>query len=75
METDNKNLLSDEEIRKLVVARLKVLSSDILISVGSEGSFSRDELVKKVQDGDMVGEKLAEIQMGWLQSLKEGVIK
>jgi len=75
METDNKNLLSDEEIRKLVVARLKVLSSDILISVGSEGSFSRDELVKKVQDGDRVGEKLAEIQMGWLQSLKEGVIK
>ena len=34
METDKKNLLSDEEIRKLVVARLKVLSSDILISVG-----------------------------------------
>jgi hypothetical protein len=75
MESDNKNLLSDEEIRKLVVARLKVLSSDILISVGSEGSFSRDELVKKVQEGDRVGEKLAEIQMGWLQSLKEGVIK
>lgn len=75
METDKKNLLSDEEIRKLVVARLKVLSSDILISVGSEGSFSRDELVKKVNEGDRVGEKLAEIQMGWLQSLKEGVIK
>jgi hypothetical protein len=76
MATDTgKNLLSDEEIRKLVVARLKVLSSDILISVGSEGSFSRDELVKKVQEGDRVGEKLAEIQMGWLQSLKEGVVK
>jgi hypothetical protein len=68
----NKNLLSDEEIRKLVIARLKVLSPETVISLGSDGSFSRDELVQKVQDGDRIGEKLAEIQMGWLQSLKEG---
>lgn len=67
------NLLSDQEIRKLVLARLSVLSSDTVISLGSEGSFNRDELVKKVQDGDKVGEKLAEMQMEWLQSFKEGI--
>jgi len=69
---EDKKLLSDEEIRKLVVARLKVLSPETIISLGSDGSFSRDEMVKKVQDGDEIGEKLAEIQMEWLQSLKEG---
>lgn len=74
MEDRDKNLLSDEEIRKLVLARLKVLSSDIMISFGSEGSFSRDELVRRVEEGDKIGEKLAEIQMEWLQSLKEGII-
>ncbi|MDP2909941.1 MAG: hypothetical protein Q8N69_02630 [bacterium] len=68
----NKNLLSDEEIRKLVIARLKVLSPETIISLGSAGSFSRDELVKKVEEGDKIGEKLAEIEMEWLQSLKEG---
>jgi len=67
------NLLSDQEVRKLVLARLSVLSSDTVISLGSEGSFNRDELVKKVQDGDKVGEKLAEMQMEWLQSFKEGI--
>jgi len=41
------NLLSDQEVRKLVLARLSVLSSDTVISLGSEGSFNRDELVKK----------------------------
>ncbi len=69
----DKNLLSDQEIRKLILARLSVLSSDTVISLGSEGSFNRDELVQKVQDGDRVGEKLAEMQMEWLQSFKEGI--
>jgi len=70
---NDKNLLSDEEIRKLVLARLSVLSSDTVISLGSEGSFNRDELVKKVKEGDRVGEKLAEMQMEWLQSFKDGI--
>ena len=69
---DDKNLLSDDEIRNLVIARLKVLSPETIISLGADGSFSRDEMVKKVQYGDRIGEKLAEIQMEWLQSLKEG---
>jgi hypothetical protein len=68
----DKNLLSDDEIRRLVIARLKVLSPETVISLGADGSFSRDEMVQKVQEGDKIGEKLAEIQMEWLQSLKEG---
>jgi hypothetical protein len=71
--SDNKNVLSDEEIRKLVIARLSVLSPDTSISVGSEGSFTRDELVKSVEKGDKIGEKLAEVEMEWLRSFKEGI--
>ena len=56
------------------MARLKVLSPETIISLGSDGSFSRDELVKRVQNGDEIGEKLAEIQMEWLQSLKTGTL-
>ncbi len=68
---ENKRILSDEEIRKLVTARLSVLSPDTMISFGSDGTFSRDELVKKVEKGDDVGEKLAEIQLEWLRSFKD----
>jgi hypothetical protein len=69
---DKKNIkiLSDEEVRKLVIARLSVLSKDTMISLGSEGSFTRDQLVESVEAGDSVGEKLAEIQMAWLRSFK-----
>ncbi len=65
-----KDLLQDEEIRKLVTARLSVLSADTIISVGSEGSFSRDELIKRVEQGDKVGNKIAQIEMEWLRSFK-----
>ncbi|MEK7451984.1 MAG: hypothetical protein AAB664_01480 [Patescibacteria group bacterium] len=68
----DKNVLADDEVRKLVVARLKVLSPNMVISIGSEGSFSRDELVESVERGDAIGEKLAEVQMEWLRSFKEG---
>jgi len=70
---NTKKILSDDEVRKLVMARLSVLSKDTMISLGSEGSFTRDELIKSVENGDNIGEKLAEIQLEWLRSFKERV--
>jgi len=67
---DEKNVLADDDVRNLVLARLSVLSRDIVISLGSAGSFSRDELLCKVEKGDTIGEKLAEIQLEWLRSFK-----
>lgn len=69
----SQDILSDEEVRKLVLARLSVLSSNTMMSFGSDGSFSRDELVASVERGDKLGEKLAEIEMEWLRSFKSAV--
>ena len=66
-----KNISTDEEIRKLVTARLSILSEDTIISVGSDGSFSRDELIKHVETGDKVGAKIAQIEMEWIRSFKQ----
>lgn len=71
-DNDNKNVLLDEEIRKLVIARLSVLSPDTNISIGSEGNFTRDQLLESVEKGDKIGKKLAEVEMEWLRSLKKG---
>jgi len=68
-----KKILSDEAIRQLVLARLSVLSKDIMISLGDDGSFTRDQLVERVEKGDRIGEKLAEIQLAWLRSFKEEI--
>ena len=54
---------SDEEIRKLVIARLSVISSDMQISIGSDGSFSRDEMIDHVNANDDIGQKIEAIEL------------
>lgn len=69
--------MSDEEqeqIKELVIERLRALPSDREISIGDEGSFDREELMKHVADGDSIGEKIIEVELGFLKSLKEGTI-
>jgi len=66
--------ITDEEIRKLVVERLKTFPSGKKISIGSEGNFSKEELINHVESEDRVGRKIIEIQLTYLQSLKEGIL-
>lgn len=63
---------SDAEIRKLVVERLRTLPSGKQISVGNEGSFTKDELIKRVELGDTIGKKMVEVELEFLRALKEG---
>ncbi len=65
----------DEEIRKLVVARLSVLSSDTIKAIGNKGVFTRDELIEHVNKGDEIGETVKNIEMEWLKALKSGIVK
>lgn len=66
--------ISDVEIRRIVVERLKTLPSGKQVSIGSEKSFTKDELIDKVQSGDAVGEKMVEIELEFLRAMKAGVL-
>jgi len=70
---DAKEKTKKDEVKKLVIARLEVLSSDKKISIGSSGEFTKEELIEHVEKEDSIGEKITEIQMEFLQSLKEDV--
>lgn len=63
----------EERIKKIVIARLEVLSPDKKISIGSAGEFSKDELIEKVKKGDPIGKKMIQIEMEFLRSLKQGI--
>jgi len=65
--------VSDKEIRDIVIARLQSLPSDRKISIGSDGEFTKDELVQNIHNGSDVGNKIIEIQLDYLKSLKEGI--
>lgn len=66
--------VSDIEIRKLVVERLKTLPSGKQISMGDDGSFTKDQLIEKVELGDSIGEKIIQVELEFLRALKEGKI-
>jgi len=67
-------MITDEEIRKLVVARLRSFPSGKKISIGSNGEFSRDELINNVQEGSEIGNKIITIQLNYLRVLKTGTL-
>lgn len=63
--------ISDDEIRKLVAERLKTLPSGKRISIGGEGSFTKDDLIKRVELGDGLGKKMVEVELEFLRALKK----
>lgn len=65
---------TDEDVRKLVVARLSVLSPDTYLAIGSDGSFSRDDMIERVNAGDEIGKEIIDMQMEWLRSWKQRAV-
>lgn len=68
-----KKLMTDEDIRQLVVARLRSFSSNKKISIGSDGEFTGEELIEKVKSNDEIGQKIISIQLEYLRSLKDNI--
>ena len=64
----------DEDIKELVIARIKSLPDETGISVGSAGNFSREEIIRHVEQGDEIGRKIVEVELAFLRKLKEGII-
>lgn len=61
----------DKDTEELVLARLAVYPEGKKISIGSLGDFTKDELIGHVKNGDEIGQKMVEIELKYLQSMKE----
>lgn len=69
--TRKKTKVTNEEVRQLVMARLRQLSPKRGISIGSEGSFTKKELIREVEKKSAIGKKMVKIEMNYLRSLKK----
>ena len=45
----------NNEIKDLVMTRLETLPSDAVVSLGSNGEFTRDQIIESVRRGDENG--------------------
>ena len=59
---DKEKIEYDEDVRKLVAARLKTLPDGAVVSVGSDGEFTKEQVIESVLKGDEIGQKMVEIE-------------
>lgn len=64
--------ITDEEIRNLVVERLKSISDESSLMIGGDKKLSKSDMIKSVQNGDDTGEKIIDMQMTYLRDLASG---
>ena len=67
-------MVSEQEIKQLVVERLKTLPEDTGLSIGSMGDFNKQELISHVEQGDDIGQKIIEVELNFLRGLKDGIL-
>ncbi len=70
---NNKDESIEEDKRQIVISRLSGLSPSMMVSMGSEGSFTPKQLIDSIKNGDEVGKKIVEIQLEWIKSFKNRV--
>ena len=71
---DKEKIEYNKDVRKLVAMRLETLPDGAVVSIGSDGEFTKEQVIESVLKGDKIGQKMVEIEMSFLQSLKEGVL-
>ena len=62
-------------VKKIVLERIKNMSPNVKIALGSKGSFlSKDDLLNEVTKNTPTGKKIVEIQLRYMRALKEGLV-
>lgn len=62
-----------EDIRQLVLARVRALPKDVKLAIGSN-DYTKDELLKNIGKDSEVGREVIAIQMEYLRDLASGAI-
>lgn len=60
------------DIKKLVIERIERIPENHKISIGSLGSFSKQQLKKEVKDGSSIGKKFIERELAFIRAQARG---
>ena len=61
-----------EDVKELVIARLDIMPSTYKLSIGSEGTFTRKQLIEHVIAGDKIGNQITRMQLNFIKALTTG---
>lgn len=69
----NSNPEIQEDIKKLVLARIMAASDDLRVAIGST-EYTKTEMIENVKAENEVGKEIMDIQMEYLRDMASGVI-
>lgn len=61
--------MDEEYLKKLIIARLSAMSPEVSFSIGSYGSFTKEELIHEVENGTKIGKAATEMELKFLRKL------
>jgi len=61
-----------QDIKELVKERISVMPTNFKLSIGNYGSFSKEEILKSVQQEDVVGKEVIKMQLNFIKALTSG---
>ena len=60
------------ELKKIVLWRLETIPPNFKLSIGNEGTFTKEELKQHVQKEDQIGVAFAKMQLNFMKALASG---
>ena len=64
-----------DEFKEIVIRRLESMPSTIRVSMGSIGTFSKEELIQNVREDNDLGKFIVEMQIKYLRSVNHPQLK
>jgi hypothetical protein len=61
-----------EELKKIVLWRLETIPPNFKLSVGNEGTFTKEELKQHIEKEDDIGVLFAKMQLNFMRALASG---
>ena len=74
----NENIISkeneqNETLKKLVVARIETtMSSALKLSIGSDGSLTKAQMIEHVMGGDNIGKRIIQTHLNFMRAQATG---
>ncbi len=62
----------NSEVKELVLARIRVMPPNYKLSVGNQGTFTKEQLMDNVRKGNDVGKQIINMQMNFIKALTSG---
>ncbi len=70
-----KNKEAKEEARELVIERIKTVSNNLKICIGSQNTeYSKQEILEKLKEDNELSREIIDVQLKYLRDMASGAI-